>query len=48
MWGGSIYPDGLSLYIGSNSILDVVRLMNVLTVRYGLKCILLTKKKGLI
>jgi hypothetical protein len=46
MGDGVARPYGLQLCTDSNSLLDVVRLMNVLIIRYGLNCTLHTKREN--
>jgi hypothetical protein len=44
MGDGSVHPSGVVLCTDSFSVPDVIRLMNVLTIRYGLKCTIHWKK----
>lgn len=46
MGDGSKQPSGLELCTDSYSIQDVVRLINVLIIRYGLICSLRERRKG--
>jgi len=46
MGDGEARPHGLSICTNSYTLPDVIRLMNVLMIRYGLECKLRIKKKN--